>query len=205
MKFDTESILDFWFAGNALTPEGYEMRKELWFSVNEEFDSEIRRRFESQISEAAELCKSGLSSDARQNLARIIATDQFPRNVYRGTAQAFAYDSVALSVTKSMIESGMHEQLSYVERMFVYMPLEHSECLDMQTLSVKMFEALVASDDNQFESDSSESIWYAHLHKEIIERFGRFPHRNKILGRESTSEEIEYLASGSENFGQVKV
>ena len=205
MSFNAESILEFWFAGNALTPEGYEIRKELWFSVNEEFDSEIRRRFESQISEAVELSNSGLSSDARHNLARIIATDQFPRNVYRGTAQAFAYDSFALSVTKDMIESGMHEQLSYVERMFVYMPLEHSECLDMQILSVKMFEALVASEDNQFESDSSESIWFAHLHKDIIERFGRFPHRNEILGRESTPEEIGYLASGPENFGQVKV
>ena len=205
MSFDAESILEFWFADNALTPEGYEKRKELWFSVNEEFDSEIRLRFEFQISEAAELCKSGLSSDARQNLARIIATDQFPRNVYRGTAQAFAYDSLALGMTKGMIESGMHEQLSYVERMFVYMPLEHSECLDMQILSVKMFETLVASEDNQFESDSSESIWFAHLHMDIIERFGRFPHRNEILGRESTPEEIEYLASGPENFGQVKV
>ncbi len=205
MRFDAESILDFWFAGNALTPEGYEVRKELWFSVNEEFDSEIRRRFESQIQEAAELCKSGLSSDVRHNLARIIATDQFPRNVYRGTAQAFAYDSDALSVTKGMIKNGMHKQLSYVERMFVYMPLEHSECLDMQILSVKMFEALVASEDNQFESDSGESIWYANLHKEIIEQFGRFPHRNEILGRESTAEEIEYLASGPENFGQIKV
>ena len=205
MSFDAESILDFWFADNALTPEGYEVRKELWFSVNEEFDSEIRRRFESQISEAAELCNSGLSSDARQNLARIIATDQFPRNVYRGTAQAFSYDSVALNLTQGMIDSGMHKQLSYVERMFVYMPLEHSECLEMQILSVKMFEALVASEDNQFESDSSESIRYAHLHKEIIERFGRFPHRNEILGRESTPEEIEYLSSDPENFGQVKV
>lgn len=205
MSFDAKSILEFWFADNALTPEGYEVRKQLWFSVNEEFDSEIRRRFEPQISNAAELCQSGLSSDARQNLARIIATDQFPRNVYRGTAQAFAYDSAALNVTKGMIESNMHKQLSYVERMFVYMPLEHSECLDMQILSVKMFEALVASEDNQFESDSSESIRYAHLHKEIIERFGRFPHRNEILGRESTPEEIEYLSSGPENFGQVKV
>ena len=201
-----DDILAFWFADNsALTPQGYLARMDLWFSVNEDFDNEIRDRFESQISTAVGMHEGELGSDTRENLARIIATDQFPRNVYRGTPQAFAYDHVALKMTHEMIDSGMHEQLGFVERIFAYMPLQHAECLETQLLSVKMFSLLSElADDPIFESGAQNSIEYAKLHKDIIEKFGRFPHRNEILSRTSTLEEIAYLQSGAETFGQNK-
>ncbi len=205
MKFEADAILEFWYADDALSPEGYETRNQQWFTPNDEFDEEIRNRFEPQIVLAANLCNSGLSTDVRQNLARIIATDQFPRNVYRGTPQAFAYDSAALQSTKAMIENGMHEDLSFAERVFAYMPLQHSERIEVQQLSVQMFELLRESADHPvFLESAAQSVDYAELHREIIERFGRFPHRNEILGRKSTPEEIAYLESGAETFGQMK-
>ena len=172
---------------------------------SESFDEQIRSQFEPQIKLAAELSATGVRSNLRENLALIIATDQFPRNVYRGTPEAFAYDHIALDLTRSMIDSGMHEQMAFVERLFVYMPLQHAEDIDIQLLSIEMFNLLGSSAEHPIHQTGAEqSIEYAILHKDIIERFGRFPHRNEILSRESTPEELEYLASGPETFGQVK-
>ncbi len=206
MQFKTDEILAFWFADDhALTPKGYLARMDLWFKVNKDFDNEVKQRFESQISIAIELHDGDLGSNPRENLARIIATDQFPRNIYRGTSRAFAYDHVALKMCRQMIDSGMHEQLGFVERVFAYMPLQHAESLEIQQLSTKMFGLLSEiADDPVFAQGAQESIEYAQLHKNIIESFGRFPHRNEILGRTSTSQEITYLESGAETFGQVK-
>ncbi len=205
MKFDAEGILEFWFAEDALTPQGYKARKDLWFQVNDVFDSEIINRFEPQIDLAAQASKAGFATEARINLARIIATDQFPRNVYRGTPKAFSFDSVALGITQSMIDSGMHEQLNFVERLFAYMPLQHAESAEIQQLSVDMFSSLSTMvADPIFHAGAEESADFAKLHKQIIDDFGRFPHRNDILKRESTAEELAYLDSGAETFGQVK-
>ncbi len=205
MKFDAESILAFWFAGDALTPEGYQSRWNVWFQPNDAFDEQIRSRFEDHIVSAVESCERGLDIDAKHILARIIATDQFPRNIYRGTPQAFAFDAFALELTKNMIDSGRHEELSFVERLFVYLPLEHSERIENQMLSVQMYEILShGADHPYFQSGAAEAVKYAVMHRDIIEKFGRFPHRNDILGRESTCEEIAFLNSGVETFGQVK-
>ena len=206
MEFDSAAVLNFWFAEDARSPEGYQARNEIWFKRPDvAFDRQIRVRFEAQVSAAAELCKSGLSTDARQNLARIIATDQFPRNIYRGTPRAFEYDTLALSVTKNMLDNGMHEELCFVERLFTYLPLEHSECLDNQIRSVRMFRELQQSVEHPiFQIAAQEAIDYAVLHHDIIEQFGRFPHRNAIIGRASTREELAYLELGAETFGQVQ-
>ena len=173
--------------------------------ASESFDEQIRSQFEPQIKIAAKLSAAGMSSDPRENLAQIIATDQFPRNIYRGTPEAFAYDHIALNLTRSMIDNGMHEQMAFVELLFVYMPLQHAEDIDIQLLSIEMFKLLGSSAEHPFlQTGAEQSLEYAILHKEIIERFGRFPHRNEILGRESTPEELQYLSSGPETFGQVK-
>ena len=204
-KFDGSGILAFWFAENALKPDGYSARRELWFQVHEDFDLEIRTRFESQISHAVAECENSPTTDVQESLARIIALDQFPRNCYRGTPKAFSFDSLALRMTQELINSGRHEQLVFPERIFAYMPLQHAECLETQNLSVKMFGLLPElTDDPTFSAAALDSIAYAQLHKDIIEQFGRFPHRNEILGRESTAQEIAYLQSGAETFGQVK-
>ena len=204
-KFDGSEILAFWYAENALKPDGYTTRKELWFQVHEDFDLEIKKRFEPQISQAAADCENNPTTDVRESLARIIALDQFPRNCYRGTPKAFSFDSLALRMTQELINSGRHEQLAFPERIFAYMPLQHAECLETQILSVKMFSLLTElTDDPTFCAAAQDSIVYAQLHKDIIEQFGRFPHRNEILGRESTAQEIAYLQSGAETFGQVK-
>lgn len=205
MRLETERILDFWFADTVTCPESYQKRKEVWFMASESFDVQIRIEFESQIPIAAELCEAETTADRREYLARIIATDQFPRNIYRGTPDAFAYDDVALRLTRSMIESGFHEQFAFVERLFAYMPLQHAEDIDIQLLSIEMFKLLRLSAEHPIHrTGADQSVEYAILHKEIIERFGRFPHRNEILGRESTADELEYLASDPETFGQVK-
>ena len=204
-KFDGSDILAFWYAENALTPHGYMARKELWFQVHEDFDLEIQRRFEPQISQAVAECENSPTTDVRESLARIIALDQFPRNCYRGTPKAFSFDSLALRMTHELINSGSHEQLVFAERIFAYMPLQHAECLETQNLSVKMFSLLTElTDDPTFRAAAQDSIAYAQLHKDIIEKFGRFPHRNEILGRESTPQEMAYLQSGAETFGQIK-
>ena len=205
MTLDTEQILDFWFADTVSLPERYQERKDVWFTECDSFDEQIRSQFEPQIKIAAKLSAAGMRSNPRENLALIIATDQFPRNVYRGTPEAFAYDHAALNLTRSMIDSGMHERMAFVERLFVYMPLQHAEDIDIQLLSIEMFKLLGSSAEHPIHQTGAEqSIEYAILHKDIIERFGRFPHRNEILSRESTPEELEYLASGPETFGQVK-
>ena len=205
MNFKAKLIHDFWFAGSHLSPEGYEARRNIWFTFDQAFDLEIATRFTSQIVVAAELAEKSFHHDPTENLTRIIATDQFPRNIYRGTPKAFQYDSVALGITQSMIESGMHEKLSFTERLFVYMPLQHAEDIEVQLQSIQVFADLAKHADHPiYQSGGKESLEYAILHKDIIERFGRFPHRNDILGRQSTAEELEYLASGPETFGQEK-
>ena len=205
LKINVKNVLDFWFADSVECRESYLKRRELWFMSSESFDEEIRDRFESYLELAASSRGSQLEEQPKSTLALIIILDQFPRNIYRGTPQAFAYDSKALRLTLKAIDTGMHESLSFVERLFVYMPLQHAEDLEMQNLSVRMFELLIRVAGNPIHRDGAEdSLVYANLHKEIIEKFGRFPHRNQILDRPSTKAELEYLASGAETFGQSK-
>ncbi len=202
MTFDTNKLLEFWFADSILSPEAYQKRKELWFRGSGNFDDEVKK-YESFIYIAAQDTDANLN--CREYLARIIALDQFPRNIYRFTSQAFAYDSKALSLAQNLITTGMHEELEFAERVFAYLPLEHSEDMQMQDLSVDMYQQLLESTQNQIlRVCAQEALEFAQLHKDIIEQFGRFPHRNAVLGRKSTPAEQEYLESGAETFGQSK-
>ncbi len=202
---DSDKVLEFWFGDSIHSTDKFTRRLETWFMAADEFDEEIQNRFEPCIERAVQRSKECSSSDPREILALIILLDQFPRNVYRGTPKAFAYDSYALGLTKKLIETGLDESFTYVERLFVYMPLQHSEEVEVQQLSVETFQKLIAAADNKVHRQSAEdSLKYSELHKEIIDQFGRFPHRNEILGRISTQAELDYLAAGAENFGQVK-
>ena len=172
-----EEVLSFWF--------GQEAKR--WFEKNATFDSEIRSRFLPLYDEL--VADDAWLSQPRDCLARIIVLDQFPRNMFRGTPRAFAADPLALAAAKHAVGNGFDRNLQLVEKQFVYLPFEHSESLADQERACQLMKAL------------NEDLYdWAIRHKRIIERFGRFPHRNEILGRKSTPEEIEFLKQPGSGF-----
>ncbi len=173
MQIASNDVLEFWFS----SPQ-----RSRWYAKDNKFDEEIRSRFLN----AYEAACAGRLDDWRQTpeslLALIILLDQFPRNMFRDSVRAFASDAQAVGLTKEGIEKGFDRRLRGAHIDFFYMPLMHSESLADQDLLIEL-----GHGDNQ----------YARGHREIIARFGRFPHRNQMLGRESTAEEVLYLAQGS--------
>ena len=186
------AVLDFWFAaeGATLPPDG---RPE-WFRKDDAFDDAIRTRFGALIAEALAGGLGDWCATPRGALARVVVLDQFTRNVFRGTPQAFAGDARALATAKDAIARGFDAALSAQERRFLYMPFEHSESRDDQERSVALFEALAR------ETGFDDPVDWAVRHADVIRRFGRFPHRNAILGRPSTDEELAYLAQPGSGF-----
>ena len=185
-------ILNFWFG----KPEDadYGKIRKFWFTKNPEFDQEVRSRFLLVYQQAAAGQLDDWKTSPHSCLALIILLDQFPRNIFRSQPQAFATDPQALSLAQYAVTQGFEQQLLPVQRWFIYMPFEHSENLEHQRQSVELFATL--KDD----PDCASGIDYAHRHLKVIERFGRFPHRNQILGRESTSEEVEFLQQPGSSF-----
>lgn len=175
-----EEILSFWFGEE----DGF---RETWFQGGENFDREIRERFGSDYERGAAGELDGWKSSPRGCLALILLLDQFPRNMFRDDARAFATDPRAHEAAKHALESGFDRRLRPIERVFVYLPFEHSEDLEDQRRSVELFRALGR------DLDSDELLDYAIRHQRVIARFGRFPHRNEALGRSSTPEEEAFL------------
>jgi len=193
-------VLDFWFGpldGHGL-PSDETMRR--WFDSDDAFDAEIRARFGAVLERAREL--HGWRATPRGALALIILTDQFTRNVHRGTARAYAHDDLALAVATETIESGLDRALSPIERVFLYMPLEHAEDPDVQERSVACFHALAGEVPVPLRQRFRGFASFADSHRAVIARFGRFPHRNAVLGRTSTPEEMEYLGDNAPAWGQ---
>ena len=182
----------FWF-GRPGEPS-YGKQRSFWFTKKPEFDQELRNRFLGDYQHAAAKALEHWHSSSRSCLALILVFDQFPRHMFRGTAQAFATDSQALWAAQHAVAKGFDQELMTIQRWFVYLPFEHSENLAHQRQSVELFETL--SDD----PDSTATINYAVRHRSVIERFGRFPHRNKILGRATTPEEAEFLKQPGSSF-----
>jgi len=185
-------ILDFWF-GQPNEP-GYGKPQEIWFTKKPEFDQLIRTRFLQDYQKAAAGHMDEWVDLPETCLALILLLDQFPRNMFRGTDKAFATDWEALSAAQHAVALGFDRAFLPVQRWFIYCPFEHSENLEHQRISVSLFQQL--SND----LDSASAIDYAIRHKEVIERFGRFPHRNAILGRTSTNEENEFLNQPGSSF-----
>jgi uncharacterized protein (DUF924 family) len=187
------AILDFWF----LPPDhpGHGAYRPEWFRKDAAFDAAIRARFGANIELA-------LNSDAAEGtdealLARLLLLDQFTRNIFRGTPRAFAGDAQALSLATSLVSSGRDKNLSPWQRCFAYLPFEHSESLLEQERSVALFAAL----RREMQHETFDNTYdYAVRHREVIARFGRFPHRNAVLGRASTTEEIEFLKQPDSSF-----
>jgi uncharacterized protein (DUF924 family) len=187
-----DEILEFWFG----QPDeaDYGKQRSFWFTKKPEFDQEVRTRFLTYYEQAVAGKLDHWKNSPRSCLALIVLLDQFPRNMFRGTAQAFASDPQALSAAQRAVANGYDQELLIVQRWFVYLPFEHSENLAHQRQSVKLFAAL--SDD----PDNDAVLDYAIRHYWVIDRFGRFPHRNKILGRATTPEEAEFLKQPGSSF-----
>jgi len=186
-------ILDFWFLP-AHEPNHHRPRVE-WFRKDEKFDALIREKFGDAVESALQNSVIEVSN-ADEMLARILLLDQFTRNIFRGTARAFAGDLLALKLALAMTDSGLEQTLAPVRRSFVYLPFEHSEDLAMQHKSVALFSALCESSGLDF----AGNLDYAQRHFDIIFRFGRFPHRNALLGRASTPGEVEFLTKPGSSF-----
>jgi uncharacterized protein (DUF924 family) len=184
---DFPEVLDFWF-GAPGSPERGRPRKE-WFQKSDRFDEEVRRRFLTTWEAASRGGLGRWRSTPLASLALIVVLDQFPRNMFRGAARAFSSDAPALAAATGAVERGFDRLLAQSERTFVYLPFEHAEDLAAQRRSLELFRA----------GDPGNLEW-ARRHCEIIERFGRFPHRNAVLGRESTAEEIEFLRQPGSSF-----
>ncbi len=188
-----ESILDFWFGTHPDDAVVVKEQAKLWWSKNGETDDEMRRSFEDAVRSATTGELNGWLATARGRLALIILTDQFPRNIYRHTARAFFYDSKALAWCLDGLDGRIDRELRPIERVFFYLPLEHAESREHQTKSVDCFTELAASAPTEQRSTFEEYLDFAMRHRDIIDRFGRFPHRNNILGRQSTVEELAFL------------
>jgi uncharacterized protein (DUF924 family) len=188
MKAD--EVLDFWF-GREGEP-GYGEFREEWFRKDPEFDREVRDRFEELHEQAAAGALDGWKEDARSCLALVIILDQFPRNMYRGDPRSYATDGKAQETAEYAVDHALDRELPEFQRMFLYMPFMHSEDLAHQRRSVELFRGL---GEDEADADS-----YAVRHMEIVERFGRFPHRNEVLGRPTTPEEAEFLKEPGSSF-----
>ena len=164
-----------------------------WFQASDELDALLKDRFESLLEPARLGELDHWKATPRGALALIILMDQFPRNIYRGSSKAFCYDPASLEITKEGLDNGWWDRLTKSEKMFALLPLEHSENLADQERCV---EELRKDGDMQLALD------FAIAHRDTIKRFGRFPHRNQVLGRKSTPEEEAYLRSGAERYGQ---
>jgi uncharacterized protein (DUF924 family) len=187
-----KEILEFWFG----TPNDadYGQQRKIWFTKNPEFDEEVRSLFTLQYQQAAAGQLDNWKTTPQSCLALIILLDQFPRHMFRGKPQAFATDTQALAYAQYAVAQGFDQELLPLQRWFIYLPFEHSENLEHQNHCVQLYQQW--SDDQNM----SEGLTYAIRHLKVIERFGRFPHRNQILGRENTPEEAEFLKQPGSSF-----
>lgn len=196
-----DTVLEFWFGSPGSAQQINDRQSKLWWSKNETVDREIVARF-SSLTES--IFSQGSNHDWRHSpdgcLASIICLDQFPRNMYRGTPLSFSYDAAALSLAKSTIASTLDLELTPIQRLFVYLPFEHSEEIEDQNASLRLFRGLIDVVDPSERKMFEGFCDFAERHHRIIEQFGRFPHRNQTLGRESSEAEEQFLTLPGSSF-----
>lgn len=198
-----QDILDYWFGDAANTDvDGLKDYFQRWFQGGEKLDKEIKAKFGKTVKQATGDSLADWENSTEGTLALIILLDQFTRNAYRGTDKAFAYDAKALRLSQKLIESGADKDLSWPQRGFSYMPLAHTEDVKVQQRGIEAFLGLVEDTADELKKVVTGFLLSAREHKSIIDKFGRFPHRNKVMERESTDEELIYLATGAKSFGQ---
>lgn len=189
-----QDVLDFWFLPSS--GPGFGQQRAVWFRKDDAFDAGIRERFGALTEQAvAGALREWDQQGPAGTVARILLLDQFTRNAWRGTPASFAGDALALAAAQQIVDSGADQSLLPVQRWFAYMPFEHAEDARMQERSVALFDALAQQNEG-----FGGVLDYAQRHRSVIARFGRFPHRNAILGRTSTPDEIAYLAQPGSGF-----
>lgn len=196
-----KDVLDFWIGDAADDPAMLGEKQKLWFGKSDAVDAEIAERFLPTLGAlSAGMAEDWAARGPRERLAAIIVLDQFTRNMFRGQGEAFAHDRLALGLAKDGILRGEDKPLSEVERVFFYLPLEHSERRADQVLSVELMTKVRDTARPGFRDFAASTLDFAYRHKEIIDRFGRYPHRNAALGRASTPEEDAFLEQPGSGF-----
>lgn len=186
------AVLDFWFGPT-------DEQRSVWFQRSDAFDAEIMRRFGAQVEAALRGELDAWQATTPGCLAMLMLLDQFTRNIFRGTPRAFAGDARALALARGLVAAGQDQALPPLRRWFAYLPFEHAEDLGAQDEGVRLLSALVAA-SGAHAAALAGALDYAERHRAVIRRFGRFPHRNAILGRISTPEELEFLTQPGSRF-----
>jgi uncharacterized protein (DUF924 family) len=194
------SIREFWFGTQADDKTAAAEKSRLWWGKDPAIDRAIAERFASCVEQAAAGQLDTWRKTPEGLLALILLTDQFRRNIYRDTPAAFSADPLALGWSREAVSAGIHRRLRPIERVFLYLPFEHSESLADQDQAVALFQELVEEAGPNAAGVYDGYLDFAHRHREVIQRFGRFPHRNRILGRASTAEEEAFLKQKGSSF-----
>ena len=204
---EARSVRDFWFGKLPLSAEGFNRRMTFWFGdessvIRQRRDEHIRVRFGALLERAGRGELASWGDGPRRRLSLILLLDQFPRNMFRGTARAFATDAQALALALSGMQSAADAALEVVERIFFYMPLQHAESREVQEESVAAYRRLLSEAPPELHEHFASTLRSAQNHRGIIERFGRFPYRNQVLGRSTTPQGRDWLSGGGSSFGQ---
>ena len=197
-----DAILAFWFKEQELSAPQIDRRMDIWFGEDQALDHEIKEEFAGDVENASAGKLDHWAHEPRGRLALIILLDQFRRNIHRGTAAAYDKDKAALKLCVEGAIEKKDKGLTSIQRAFFYMPLQHAESRKVQAKSVAIFNKLAEAVSPTYKETFLTIAQFAELHRDIIEQFGRFPHRNVVLERENTAEENEYLAGDSPDFGQ---
>ena len=201
MRVEIDEILQFWF-GDLVGGFPVNDREDIWWKGGSELDREIDTLFGARVSAALRGELNVWKETPRGRLALVVLLDQFTRNIYRGMAEAFKGDEIARGIVLESLEKQHDEALDFAERIFFYMPLEHTESLDMQDPCISCLERLLLDVPLKERYRVHSAIDFASQHRDMIAQFGRFPHRNHVLGRESTAEELAFLNQSHHRWGQ---
>lgn len=193
-------VLDFWFGDSGTTEAVVARQRPLWFGKSPENDALVAERFGATLDAAMRGELDDWLDTPVGRLALTIVLDQFPHHVWRGDGKSFSCDPKALKLALDTVQRHDDELVSPLARVFLYLPLEHAETLDVQDLSVALFEKLLREIEGEEKAVFESFLDYARKHRDVVARFGRFPHRNAMLGRESTAEELEFLKEPGSRF-----
>lgn len=197
-----DAVITFWFREQELSAPQIDRRMDIWFGADEVFDHECKKDFANDVEAASDGKLDHWAHDPRGRLALILLLDQFRRNIFRNTAAAFSKDKAALKLCVEGAMAKADQGLAPIQRCFFYMPLQHAESRKVQAKSVELYTKLAEAVSPTFRETFETIAQFAELHRDIIEQYGRFPHRNRLLNRENTPEEDEYLSGESPDFGQ---
>ncbi len=197
-----DAVLGFWFKRQSLSAPQIDRRMDVWFGEDTAFDAQIKAEFTDDVARASDGQLDHWAKQPRGRLALILLLDQFRRNIYRSSADAYTMDRKALQLCVSGAMEKKDKGLDPIEKVFFYMPLQHAESAKVQAKSCELYNKLAEAVSPTYRETFMTIAQFAELHRDIVAQFGRFPHRNGVLGRQNTPEEDEYLAGDSPDFGQ---